>query len=374
MRTLLLIAALGVSAGLSAPHWGEAHADEIRLQEQAPDRHVVVKGDTLWDISEKFLKDPWKWPEVWGFNKDQIKNPHLIYPGDVVLLTMENGKPRLSLQGGGFGETVKMSPSIRSEAIIIKEAGIPAIPMDAISALLSKGGVGDPDDLAKAPRILGSSDARVMFGPGDRVYASKGAADIVDWRVVRLGQALKNPDDPKDVLAYEMLHLGDARTETPGDPQLIYILRTEQEVLERDRLVPAWKMGVTQYMPHEPDKPIQAKVVSALGGPLYVGPWMTLVLNKGVRDGLEEGHVLALFRAGRSVADPKCIRAEKIAFLAGGGRGHAEDCKPDENDKAALPESRNGLAFVYRVFNKVAYALVMKSAEPVSVGDVARNP
>lgn len=370
MRTLILIAALGLSAGLSAP----LRADEIRLQDNPPDRHVVVKGDTLWDISEKFLKDPWKWPEVWQFNKEQIKNPHLIYPGDVVLLTMEGGKPRLSLQPGRFGETVKLSPSVRGEPIIIKQAGIPAIPVGAIAPLLSKGGVGDPADLAKAPMILGSSDARVMFGPGDRVYASKAEADIVDWRVVRLGQALKNPDNPKDVLAYEMIHIADARTETPGDPQVVRILRTEQEVLERDRLVPAWKTEPPQYMPHAPDKPMQAKVVAALGGPIYAGAWMTLVLDKGARDGLEDGHVLALFRAGRSVADPKCIRADKIAFLAGGGRDQADDCKKNDSDKTALPETRNGLAFVYRVFNKLAYALVMKSVEPVTAGDIARNP
>jgi hypothetical protein len=370
MRTLLLIAALGFSVSLSAP----LRADEILLQDNAPTRHVVVKGDTLWDISEKFLKDPWKWPEVWGFNKEQIKNPHWIYPGDVVLLTMDGGKPHLSLQNRQFSETVKLSPSIRGEPIIIKEAGIPAIPVSAIAPLLSKGGVGDPSDLAKAPMILGSSDARVMFGPGDRVYASKAEGDTVDWRVVRLGQALHNPDDPKDVLAYEMIHIAEARTETPGDPQVVRIVRTEQEVLERDRLVPAWKTEPPRYMPHAPEKPIQAKVVSALGGPIYAGTWMTLVLDKGTRDGMEDGHVLALFRAGRSVADPKCLRAEKIAFLAGGGRGYADDCKQDKNDKTTLPETRNGLAFVYRVFNKVSYALVMRGIEPVTVGDIARNP
>jgi hypothetical protein len=320
MRILLLIVALG----LSAPNW----ADEVRLQENAPERHVVVKGDTLWDISEKFLKDPWRWPDVWQLNKEQIKNPHLIYPGDVVILTMENGKPRLSLESGAR-DVVKLSPQVRGEPIVIKEAGIPSIPLKAVRGLLSKGGVGDPADLERSPRILGSSDARVMFGSGDSVYASKGDGENVDWRVVRLGQPLKNPDDPKDILAYEMLYLGQARTEP--------------------------------------------KVVAALGGPVYAGTYMTLVLNKGVRDGLEEGHVLALFRAGRSVADPKCIRADKIGFLAG-GRGQAQDCKQDENDKTALPDTRVGLAFVYRVFNKVAYALVMKGTEPVTVGDSARNP
>lgn len=372
MRTLILIAALGFASASGMQPWRQALADEIQLQDKAPERHVVVKGDTLWDISEKFLKDPWKWPEVWGYNKAQIKDPHWIYPGDVVLLTMEGGKPRLSLESQT--RSVKLSPSIRGEPIIIKEAGIPSIPVAAIMPLLSQGGVGDPVDLAKAPMILGSNDARVMFGPGDSVFAGKGDADIVDWNVVRLGQALKNPDDPKEILAYEMLHIADARTIASGDPQRVRILNADQEVLERDRLVPAWKSEAPHFMPHAPDKPMHAKVVSALGGPINAGAWMTVVLDKGARDGLEEGHVLVLFKPGRSVADPKCLRAEKIAFLAGGGRGHAEDCKRDESDRTVLPESRNGLVFVYRVFNKVAYALVMKSIEQVSVGDSARNP
>lgn len=365
MRTLLLIAALG----LSAPVW----ADTVRLQENAPDRHVVVKGDTLWDISEKFLKDPWLWPEVWQLNRDQIKNPHLIYPGDVVVLTMEDGKPRLSLESGAR-QVVKLTPQVRGEPIVTQEAGIPSIPLKAIRTMLSRGGVGAPSDLEKAPRILGSNDARVMFGAGDAVYAGKGDGETVDWRVVRLGQPLKNPDNPEEILAYEMVYLGQARTEKPGDPQLVRILSTEQEILERDRLVPGWKGQAPHFIPHAPDKPVDAKVTAALGGPIYAGSYMTLILNKGGRDGLEEGHVLALFRAGRSVADPKCLRAEKIAFLAGGGRDHAKDCQPNENDTTTLPDNRVGLAFVYRVFDKMAYALVMKSTEPVTVGDSARNP
>lgn len=369
MRTLILIAALGLSASLCALTW----ADEVRLQKNAPDRHIVVKGDTLWDISEKFLKDPWLWPEVWQLNREEIKNPHLIYPGDVVVLTMEGGKPRLSLEPGAR-RMVKLSPQVRGEPIVTQEAGIPSIPLKAIKAMLSKGGVGDPSDLEKAPRILGSNDARVMFGAGDTVYAGKDDGVTMDWRVVRLGQALKNPDNPTEVLAYEMQYLGHARTENRGDPQVVRILTSEQEILERDHLLPSWKGDVPQYIPHAPDKPVNAKVVTTLGGPIYAGTYMTLVLDKGARDGLEEGHVLALFRVGRSVADPKCLRAEKIAYLANGSREHMKDCTLNEDDKATLPDTRVGLAFVYRVFNKVAYALVMKSTEPVTVGDGARNP
>lgn len=366
MRILPLL----VAVGLAFPAW----ADDVRLQDKAPKRHVVVKGDTLWDISGKFLKDPWKWPEVWQLNRDEIRNPHLIYPGDVVVLTFVDGKPRLSLEKGRFGETVKLSPQIKSEPIVIKEKGIPSIPLSAILPFLAKGAVGEANELAKAPRVLGSNDARVMFAKGDRVYASKADMPNQAWRVMRLGQALRNPDNNEEILAYELVYLGDAVTQTPGDPQLIHITSNAQEILERDRLLPAWDGNPPQYMPHAPEKPVNAKVVAALGGPVYAGTWMNLVLNLGRNGGLEEGHVLALYKAGRSVADPKCIRAGKIAFLAGGGRGHAEDCKADEHDKSALPDTKVGLAFVYRVFDRLAYALVMQSTEPVSAGDVARNP
>lgn len=369
MRILPILVAIG----LALP----AMADEVRLQDNAPQRHVVVKGDTLWDISEKFLKDPWKWPQVWQLNREEIRNPHLIYPGDVVVLGFVDGKPRLSLEKSAFTETVKLSPQVKSEPIIIKEQGIPSIPLRAIQPLLAKGGVGEASELETAPRILGSSDARVMFAKGDRVYATKAEVPSQAWRVMRLGQALRDPDNKDEktnILAYELVYLGEAVTETPGDPQLIRITSTEQEVLERDRLLPAWEGNPPQFVPHGPEKPVEAKVVAALGGPVYAGTWMNLVLNQGRNGGLEEGHVLALYRAGRSVADPRCIRAGKIAFMAGGGRGHADDCVASQDDKSALPETRVGLAFVYRVFDKLAYALVLKGTEPVSAGDVARNP
>ena len=367
MRTLLLTVALS----LSFPAW----ADQVRLQENAPEQHVVVKGDTLWGISETFLKDPWQWPNVWELNRDEIKNPHLIYPGDVVRLIRDgDGKVRLTLdKGPRLNETVKLSPRVHGEPIVIRETGIPSIPEQAITPLLSRGGVGDPSDLENAPRILGSSDARVIFGRDDSVYASRGDGSTVDWRIVRLGQPILNPNDPKEVLAYELVHLGEGHTVLPGDPQLLRITRVEKEVLERDRLLPSWKAEPTQFVPHAPDKPIAARVAATLGGTVYAGGWMTVVLDKGRRDGLEQGHVLALFTAGRSVADPKCVRADKIAFLAG-GEGHARDCIPDKSDQRTLPDTRVGLAFVYRIFNKVSYALVMKSTEPIVIGDSARNP
>ena len=365
MRILPLIVAIG----LALPAW----ADEVRLQENAPERHVVVKGDTLWDISAKFLKDPWKWPEVWQLNKDEIKNPHLIYPGDVVYLTIVDGKPRLSLKPG-LHETIKLSPQIRSEPIVIKDQGIPSIPLSAILPFLAKGVVGEVSEVEGAPRILGSNDERVMFAKGDRVYATQADGKTQAWRVVRLGQALRNPDNKEEILAYELVYLGEAQTVKEGSPQQVHITSSTQEIFERDRLLPAWDGNPPQFVPHAPEKPVDAKVVAALGGPVLAGTWMNLVLNQGKNAGLEEGHVLALHKPGRTISDPKCLRAEKISFLGGGGLAHAKDCTPNKDDKVTLPDSPVGLAFVYRVFDKLSYALVMKSTEPVTAGDLARNP
>lgn len=370
LRPMMLGCVALLAGALSCP--AVAQEGEIRLQDNAPDRHVVVKGDTLWGISETFLKDPWKWPEVWQMNREQIANPHLIYPGDVVVLSMVGGKPRLSLEKAQFNETVKLSPQVRSEAIVIQEAGIASIPYQAMRALTLRGSVGAAVELDKAPYVLGSVDDRVMFAKGDHVYASKSEFPIQSWHAMRLGQPLRDPDNAKKILAYELVYLGDAETVTPGDPQVVRITANEQEILERDRLVPAWEAHPPSFMPHAPEQPVNAKVVAALGGPRYASTWMNLVINQGKTSGIEEGHVLALYRAGRKLADPRCERANKIAFLSDSDR--ASDCKRNADNSATLPETRVGLAFVYRVFDSMAFALVMKGTEPVTAGDFARNP
>lgn len=342
-------------------------AEQSDIRADAPDRHVVVKGDTLWDISAKFLKDPWKWPQVWGMNRDQIRNPHLIYPGDVVVLGPDG---RLRLERGM--RTVKLSPQVRSEPIAIDQGGIPSVPYQAIAPLLNRGGVTTADGLANAPYILGASDERLLTATTDKVYATAGESYTNRWQIVRLGQAFKDPDSG-EVLGYELQYVGKADTLQAGSPQLIRINRSAQEVLERDRLMPDPGEIEFNFVPHAPDKPVAAKVLSALGGVAGAGPYTTVVFNKGRQEGLEPGHVLGIFKAGRSMADPKCLRAEKLAFLAGGLEAQA-DCQRKDTDDAALPERRTGLAFVYRVFDRVAYALVMGSEEPIYARDVVKNP
>jgi hypothetical protein len=342
-------------------------ADTVTLKETAPDTYTVVKGDTLWGISARFLKDPWKWPEVWQLNKEEIRNPHLIYPGDRIRL-VRGERPRLVLERGI--PTVRLSPRVRAEPLARAEPGIPSIPHEAIAPFLNRGGVIGPDELTAAPRILGSSDERVIFGAHDTVYAEVG--DARAWQIVRQGPALKDPLTG-EILGHELIHVGEARTLQPGNPQLLRIVHAQQEVLERDRLLPLPPEGDIRFAPRAPDKPVEARVMATLGGVEGAGPYTTVLLNQGRRDGLEVGHVLGLFKAGRSVADPRCLRAGKLAFLAGGLDART-DCLPDKDDASALPERRIGLVFVYRVFDRVAYALVMNSEEPVYIRDVAKNP
>jgi hypothetical protein len=342
MRTLILIAALGLISVLSAP----LRADEIRLQDNPPDRHVVVKGDTLWDISEKFLKDPWKWPEVWQLNKEQIRNPHLIYPGDVVVLTMEGGKPRLSLEDGRFGETVKLSPQVRGEPIITKEKGIPAIDPKYITPYVTVAGVVDPGMLDAAPKVLGAVDERVLIMKGDSVYASAGKPDTLQWKVIRPGKQLIDPDT-NELLGLEAESVGRLRTIVPGNPQTLLVEQASMEIMVGDKLIPDAPFALSAMTPHAPANSVEGKIIQAYGSFSTTAQYATVVINKGLRDGIEPGHVLAIQRQGRLL---------------------------QENNQVQLPGHKVGLLFIYRVYDKVAYGLIMSADGPVYLMDVVKNP
>jgi hypothetical protein len=419
MRTLLLIAAVG----LAAPAW----ADEVRLQENAPDRHVVVKGDTLWGISEKFLKDPWLWPEVWQLNKEQIRNPHLIYPGDVVVLTMEGGKPRLSLENGGK-DVVKLSPQIRSEPILVKEKGIPAIEPKHIAPFLSLARVVDPDVLDAAPKLLGAADERVLIMKGDSVYASAGNRDTANWQVIRPGKQLLDPDTG-EVLGLEAENVGRMRTTIPGNPQTLQVEQAGMEIMIGDKLLPYAPIQLDTLTPHAPAKNIEGKIIQAYGGFSATAQYATVVINRGSRDGVEAGHVLAIQRQGRVLPGTgvegwrygglKCVKAGKtrtndfydpkemlqecselppgakqvpvrysdIGCLKPGAKISAFEffnpkevyqlhCRPGEEiqNQVQLPGHSVGLLFVYRVHDKVAYGLIMRADGPVYLLDAVKNP
>lgn len=319
-----------------------AQGTPVAIADGAPDRHIVVPGDTLWGISGKFLKDPWRWPEVWKMNKEQIKNPHRIYPGDVIVLDRSNGTLSVA-------RTIKLEPKVYAES---ESAAIPSIPPKVIDPFLSQPMVIELGALEAAPRIVGVQENRVMLGSGDYAFATGVKQEASNWHVFRQGAALKDPENG-ELLGYEAVFLGTATQKERGDPALFQIINSKLEIWRGDRLIAAERPPLVAYSPHKPESKVNARIMSVYGGVNTGGQYSVVTLNKGARDGLEVGHVLALFRAGRVI--------------------EARDDK-GEKERIVLPDQRYGLLFVFRAFDRVAYALAMEASQPLIIGDAARNP
>ncbi|HLP98150.1 MAG TPA: LysM peptidoglycan-binding domain-containing protein [Sideroxyarcus sp.] len=346
-----------------------AYADELQLQENAPDRYVVVKGDTLWDISAKFFKDPWKWPQIWGYNKDTIKDPHWIYPGNVVYLdhntntlkigesssapvstnseiTVPDTEEVISSQGA---DVVKLSPKAREVAR--SSEAIPTISLKDIGPFLARPLVIEDEALDSAPILAGTYEQRQLVGMGDVAYAENMPNDQGElWQIYRPSRTFKDPDT-KEVLGHEVVYLGDATVEKFGKVTSLKITKSVLEINKGDRFAQSQTGFTANYEPHAPNKDISAKVISIYGGVVQAGQNAVITLNKGRRDGLESGHVLALYQKGEVLRNPGWFKADTV-----------------------LPDVRYGLVFVFRVFDKVSYALVMQTRLPVQILDRASNP
>lgn len=358
----------------------------LTLADGAPNSYTVVRGDTLWGISGRFLKDPWRWPEVWNMNKEQIKDPHWIYPGDIVSLSFDaDGRPRLSIGangGGGEGSTVRLSPKVRTDAIT---TAIPSIPSSAISPFLSLPLVVEADGLANAPRIVAAEDGRVIIGAGNTAYAvGLNPQRGVKWQIYRPGKALVDPTS-KEVLGYEATYLGDAKVTRFGETSSLEVLKSTQEINRGDRLTPTLESTLPSYSPHAPDKQIKGAIVSVVGGVDDAAQYFVVALNLGKKDGMEIGHVLATLQLGETVstADNEADRGSWFGRSKWfSGNTESADAKPSSTDSTTaelpatvkLPDERNGLAFVFRVFDRISYALVMSSRRPLKVGDVVQTP
>jgi LysM domain len=356
----------------------------LAIADNAPNTYTVVKGDTLWDISGKFLKEPWRWPEIWNMNRAQISNPHWIYPGDVVALTYDaNGNPSLSLASGATGGTVKLSPGIRKEALA---QAIPSIPARVIGPFLSLPLVVDEDALNPAPRIVATEDERVIVGAGNRAYAAGiKESQGVKWQIYRPGKKLSDPITG-EVLGYEALYLGDARVSRFGESSTIEIVKSTQEIARGDRLTPTAEAVVPSFMPRSPDKPLKGAIVSLAGNVAESAQYSIVVINLGKRDGIEVGHVLASLRTGATVTtgdyDSSTSRSPIASFIQQNKDAWDEYLNKEKNEKAAynvpaevkLPDERNGLLFVFRTFDRVSYALVMSSTRQLRVGDLVQTP
>jgi hypothetical protein len=321
-----------------------AQEKPLLLADTAPERHIVVPGDTLWNISAQFLKEPWRWPEIWRMNKEQIQNPNRIYPGDVIVLERDAaGNPLLRKQ------TIKLHPTIYSKS---NDQAIPPIPPNVIEPFISSPLVVELEGLEKAPRIIATQQDRVNLGNGDLAYVENADPSKTQWHVYRNGKPLADPDNPKLILGYEAFYLGTAKQTRPGEPATFEILTAKQEIGRGDRLVPASRPPLVDYIPHKPDSLIEGRIISIYGGVGSAGRGSIVSFNRGAKDGLEIGHVLALER-NRTIIE----RDEK-----------------DRKINVQIPRERTGLVFVFRTFEHIAYALVLQSEGTVDVNDFVRTP
>ncbi len=330
-----------------------ANAQLVELAKDAPDSYVVVKGDTLWDIAGKFLTKPWRWPEIWELNREQIKDPHWIYPGDVIYLDRSGTSPRLRL-GKPFGEgelpTVKLSPKVRSESIA--QDAIPTVQASTIAQFLNRPLIVDDKGLAENPRIIGTQEGRVYLSTGDTAYARGISGDkVTEWHVYRPARPLLDPDTRKPI-AYEALFVGSATMTRPGDPATLRIDAANEEIGVGDRLMPAERSEVLNYVPHPPEQDVRARIISVHRGVTQVGRNSVVAINAGREQGVDVGTVLSILELGRTVIDR------------------------EDKDKARikLPDETVGQLLIFRIFDKIAYGLVMQASKAISLGDVVVKP
>jgi hypothetical protein len=340
----------------------------LKIADNAPDQYVVKKGDTLWDIASKFLTDPWRWPELWRGNKDQIKDPHWIYPGDVLVLDRTTGT--LTKRGAGSvadaspvpgkPNEFKLTPTQRAE---VTERPVPVLPANVIEPYLSRplvldanvvnGKAQEAEALRNAPRIIGAPDDRYILSSGDIAYVQGLTGDKIDWNVFRAGDALVDPDSG-EILGMEAVFLGKVRVTRRGEPAQVQIRSVKQEILRGDRLIASETEPVLNYTLKRPEKEVKGRLMTVYGGVGSGGQYSIITVNKGRRDGLEPGTVLALFRS--------------IPALTQTVEGKKEPVRIE------VPDERYGLATVFRTTERVAYAIVMEANRPLQVGDGIRNP
>jgi len=345
----------------------------IQLTTDYPQEYIVKKGDTLWDIASMFLKDPWYWPEIWQRNP-QVKNPHLIYPGDILTLIYVNGMPQIRVAratdaGDGIirrettdssgRKVVKLSPSIHRKTL---NEAIPSIPADAVRQFLTRPRVVSHDEWVLAPYIVGSDDDHLILGANNKVYI-RGELDKerIRYSVFREGKRLEDPDTG-ELLGYEVIYAGQVRINKYGEPATGILLSTSREVVVGDRLLPTDKSAIDQqYFPRLPENYIDGKVISLFDAISSIAKYQIAVINRGTNDGLEVGHLLATYQRGGYARD---------RFLDRTSVKRGEEQKLN----VLLPDERSGIMMIFKVFDRVSYGLVLKSTRTISKLDRVEKP
>jgi hypothetical protein len=309
-----------------------------------PNEYVVQVGDTLWDIAGRFLKDPWYWPEIWYVNPD-IQNPHLIYPGDVLGLIYIDGQPRITnLRGSAY----RLSPQAR--ATPLSEA-VNSIPYESVAAFLSSGVVIEKGEAETLPYVLATRGEHLIAAAGNQVYV-RGLSEndaTTGFNVISIGDPLRDPDDGH-LIGYQGDLVGEGRLSRRGDPATLSLTDTMQEVVQGDRLIPEFVDVPLNFLPRAPGSVIDGRIISVVGGVTQIGQYQVVILNRGANDGLEVGDVLSVFQTGDIIPD-----------RVGGG-------------KVRLPDEDAGTVMVFKVYDRISYALVMEATQTIHVLDAVRNP
>lgn len=322
------------------------------LKASAPEQYVVQKGDTLWDLSNKFLNQPWYWPEIWYMNP-QVNNPHLIYPGDVINVFYVGGRPYLTVgDSPRIAGAERLSPEMRGEAIDINDR---VIPIQAIEQFLIRPQIVSKDELEQSPHIVGARDNRLIYGAGDNVYV-RGSEEFAEGEVFNIYRAGEEFVDPKtgEILGYQAIHLGDGELIKEGEVGTISLNSSEREILRGDRILPLIDEADSAFYPRPPNASVDGEVIYLFDAISQVGTYQIVAMNVGTQDGIEKGNIVAIAQAGRAVTDPFAKR--------------------EQGKIVQLPHEDSGVAMVFRIFERVSYAFIMNANRPIRVGDIVRNP
>jgi hypothetical protein len=330
------------------------------LAPNAPDSYTVKHGDTLWGIAKVFLKDPWYWPEIWQVNP-QVQNPHLIYPGDTLRLVYVEGRPRLVLQPGlERGNGARVEPRVRSQAL---EAAVTTIPYETIAAFMSKPMVLDQEEIKNAPYVLSTRDSHVIMAEGNTVYAVgfKTPVEVGQhYSLVRVGEALRDPDDNK-VLGYNGVYTGAGHVTRGGDPATLIMTQSARETYPGDKLIPGGVDVPLDFVPSPPKTNINGRIIMVSDGVTVIGQYEVVVINRGVRDGLQPGNVLAVY----SESDPVYDNSKN---------GYVHPTSTLFKNKVNLPDERTGTFMVFKTFPRMSYGLIMEATDVIHVADKVESP
>ena len=370
------VAAFGLALGSAVPSPAVAQVSgssmSVPLAPSAPDRYVVKKGDTLWDIAGVFLRDPWYWPEIWYVNPE-IANPHLIYPGDVLNLVYVDGKPRITLEQAG---PVRLSPQVRSEPL---SGAIRAIPYDLLMDFVGRPSLLDKDQIKKSPYVVGMRDRHIVGSTANEIYG-KGLDDPAAgarFNVVHIGDELRDPDDG-DLLGYigHLAGTGEVIQNTgaviPGSDSIfkmereedlthLRVLATNREILQGDKLLPAEvDIGDDFQLSAPENESVLGQIIAIVDGVYVAGRYQVVAINRGKKHGLAPGNVLGVFYRGEAVRD-RYDRQNWTAYTA-------------NYKKVRLPDERSASVLVFKVYGRMSYALVMESSQVIARGDFVAHP